>query len=355
MSEIIYLLALHKVWLNHKDLFNIFENTRNFKDFWEILSFSSLKKHNISDSKIENILKYKNKINLENIEKKVKDLNIKIIIYGDENYPENLKHIFNPPFLIYYRWDIFSESIAFVWARDMTDYGKKVIEKFVPEVWKYFSIISGWALGCDYYSHKIALKNNIKTISVFWTGIDIFYPSFNRKLFVEILEKWWWLISTFPLSEPGRAYNFPIRNEIVAWLSSGVVIVEAKEKSGSLITASLALDLWKELFSVPWNIFNLYSTWTNNLILNWQAKAFTKASDFFEEYNISAKEKEEKIIKFNDEFEEKIYKLLLKEALNIDELSEKLSINVRELSLKISLMELSLIIKKSSNWKYEII
>lgn len=352
-----YLALLHKIGLTHKNLFQIFaEKNWDFKNFFENLNFDILKNYKIPENRILQILKYKNNLNKEEIFQKIDDLDIKIITFYDENYPENLKNIFNSPFLLYVRWEISWNFLAFVWSRSITSYWKKIIENFVPKVWKYFWIISGWALGCDFYSHKIALENNIKTIAVFWTWIDIFYPPTNKNLFEEILEKSWALVSSFPIWEPWNPYNFPIRNEIVAGWSKWVFVVEAKKKSWSLITANLALDLGKDLFTSPWDIFRETSSWCNELLQKNEAKMVLKAEDILEEYNINAKNLEtKKEINFTDELEKNIYNILLLEPLNIDKISEKLTLDISTTSLKISFMELMWIIRKTENWKYEII
>lgn len=352
-----YLALLHKIWFTHKNLFEIFSmKNLDFKLFYENLSFENLKKYKISENKILQILGNKKNLDEKNIFEKIDKLQVKIITFFDDDYPENLKNIFNPPFLIYVRWDLSWNFLAFVWSRDISSYWKKIIEKFTPEVWKYFWIISWWAAWCDAYSHKISLENNIKTIAIFWTWIDVFYPEFNKNLFEEILKKWWALVSCFPIWEPGNKYNFPIRNEIVAWWSKWVFIVEAKHKSWSLITANLALDLWKDLFTSPWDIFRQNSTWCNELLLKWEAKMVLTSKDILSEFNINPKniEKNKEII-FNDDLEKDIYNILLNEPLNIDQISSKLQIDISTSSLKISFMELSMLIKKWDNWKYEII
>lgn len=352
-----YLALLHSIGLNHKNLFDIFpEKNGDFKSFFENLNYEKLKKFKIIGSKISKILENKEKLKTEDIFKKIDNLNVKIITFFDEDYPENLKNIFNPPFLIYFRWDISGNFLAFVGSRKMTSYWKKIIENFVPKVWKYFWIISGWAFWCDFYSHKIALENNIKTIAVFWTWIDVFYPFEHKNLFEKILEKSGALVSIFPIWEKWNPYNFPIRNEIVAGWSKWVFVVEAQKKSGSLITAWLALDLWKDLFTSPWEIFKPSSSWNNQLLQKMEAKMVLTAEDILEEYNIKPKNLEtKKEIKFNDELEKNIYNLLLEESLNIDKIAEKMKLDIMTISLKISLLELWALIKKSESWKYEII
>ena len=355
MNEKVYLVALHKIWIDHKKLFLIFEKKQNYKEFYENINTSILKQFGFKEQKIENILKYKNDIKLGDLEKMIIDLDVKIITFFDEDFPDYLKNIFNIPFLFYLRWNITLPWIAFIGSRNITSYWKNLIELFVPEVWRYFSIISWWAYGCDSYSHEIALKNDIKTISVIWTWIDINYPVNNKKLYDEIIRLWWGVLSIFPFWEIWNPYNFPIRNEIVAWLSRWIFVVEAREKSGSLITVKLWLDLWKDIFTPPWDIFRQNSTWCNNLILASEAKMVLSPNDVLCEYNILNNLSSKKDLKFSDEIEKNIYNVLLIESLNIDEIALKINLDISSILLKITILELWNIIRKNNYWKYEII
>ncbi len=358
MEKLIYLAWLHQIWISQKYLNLIFKDNEDYKWFFEKLNYNNLRQFSIRQDIIKNILERKNKINLENIEKKLKQRNVKIITIYDKNYPELLKNIPNPPFLFYLRWKIDnSPKFSVVWARKISSYGIKVMEKIIPEISSYFIIVSWWAAWTDTLAHKISLENNKKTISIIWTGIDYDYPVDNKKLYDEIVEKDWAIISIFPIWEPWNPYNFPIRNEIVAWISVWTLVIEARKKSGSLITANLALDLWKDLFSIPWDIFKVNSIWCNNLIKSWMAKMVTNSLVVLEEYNISTKNKnnvEKKEIIFENEIDKKIYELLLLEWFNSDELVKKLNIDISALSFRLSMMEINWIIKKTIWWKFEL-
>lgn len=353
----IYLVWLHYIWFTHKKLHKIFEHKKNYKEVFNKIDYSFLKLNNFNDNQTKFILeKYKN-IKLDFLLKKLENRNVKVITFDNEDYPDNLKNIFNPPFLFYLRWEIDnSPKISIVGSRKISNYWEKVIENISPGLSKYFSIVSGWAAWCDTKAHKEALKNNSKTISIIWTWIDIDYPIENQKLFDEIVEAKGAIISIFPIEEIWSSHNFPIRNEIVAWISQWILIVEAREKSGSLITAKLGLDMWKDLFAIPWEIFKWGNIWTNNLIKNGEAKLITSSNDILEEYNISKKKesKKEKIL-FSDKLEEIIYNTLLLESMWIDDLWLKLNLKTIDISLKISFLEIRWIICKNLSWKYEII
>jgi len=354
----IYLAGLHYIWFTYKKLHSIFKEKQNYKEIFENINFNYLKEQKFLDKQIEVILDRYKKVNLDLLEKKLENRKARIVTIYDEEYPKNLKNISNPPFLFYIRGQIDnSPKLAIIGSRKISSYWNKIIERFIPELIKYFKIVSGGAAWCDTKAHIETLNNNWKTISVIWTWIDQDYPVWNEKLFWEIEKSGWAVISIFPISEVWNPYNFPVRNEIVAGLSEWILVVEAREKSGSLITAKLGLDLWKDIFAVPWDIFKWGSAWTNNLIKNWLAKATLNSNDILEEYNISKNKlnkKEHINLKFNDNLEEKIYNILLLESLTINELSKKLDENISTMSFKLSIMEIEWKISKIPWGKFEI-
>ena len=349
MNENIYLVALHSLWFTHKKFFFIFEKKDNYKSCFDNINYSQLRKYGFSDLQIEKILSKKSKINLEKIEKTLKNRQVNIIKHSDSDFPSLLKQIPNTPYFLYTRGDITSwDCISVIWSRKVSSYWRNVIEKIIPDLLNNFTIVSGWAYGCDSIAHETAINNSWKTISVIWTWIDINYPTSNSRLYNDILESNWAIISIFPLGEPWNAYNFPIRNEIVAWLSLWTIVVEAAEKSWSLITAKLALDLWKDLFAIPWDIFKNTSKWCNNLIAKGEAKITITAEDILEEYWKTTTKNYRKII-FNDKLEEIIYKQIQGQEFSVDELIKTLDIQITTLNLKLSMMELSWLLKKI-NW-----
>lgn len=356
MSNLIYLTYLHSLWITQKKLWHIFEKSENYKEFYEKLNYETLKPY-CTEKEITSILSRKDKINLENIVKIIKEKNVELITIKDEKYPELLKQISNPPYLLYVRWQIDnSPKIVIIWSRSMTSYGKKVIEKLVPGLCKYFVIVSWWAFWCDSEAHLQTLKNNWKTIAVIWTWIDLDYPIQNKKLFDDIVTKGGWIISIFPVWEVANTYNFPIRNEIVSAISSGVVVIESGEKSGTLITANLALEQWKDVFAVPWDLYKSNSIWCNNLIKNGNAKMITVTEDILEEYNIKTKfdETSKQNIVFWNNIEKIIYDKLLLESLDTDDIVLKTGLWLWDTMTNISMLEIKGIIRKSVNGKYEI-
>lgn len=356
MDEKIYLVWLHSIWFTHKKLNYIFKSKQNYKYMFENINYDFLKKIWFRDEQVEKILENYKKINLEFLNKKLKEREVKLVICTEKDYPDSLNYIANKPYFIYIRWDLKDKNYFWlVWSRMISSYSKKVISRFVPDLGKYFSVVSGWAMWCDSEAHKVSLQNSIKTVAIIWTGIDIDYPKTNEKLYNEIIEAWWAILSIFPIWEKANAYNFPIRNEIIAWISAWVLVVEAKAKSGSLITAKLALDYGKELFAIPWDIYKSMSEWCNNLIKSWEAKLVAKSKDILEEFNLNINTSLKSEIVFEDDLEKSIYDLLVLEAMNSDLISEKLKIDINTVSSKLSFMEIDKKIRKTLDWTYEII
>ena len=235
---------------------------------------------NVDIKELESVGGISNKVaksikNLSNFDVANKELalaeknNIKILTYLDEEYPSQLKNIYDFPPVLYIKGN-FTEtdnfSVSVVGSRKPTNYGMIVTEKFC----KYFAqnsitTISGLANGIDTQVHLSTLKNSGRTIAVLGNGLLECYPSGNKKLQDEICEKGV-VISEFPLTRRALPVNFPRRNRIVAALSLATIVIEAAQKSGSLITAELACEFGKDVFAVPGPIFSKYSQGPNSLI-----------------------------------------------------------------------------------------
>jgi len=357
MSESIYLAALHSIGISQKKLHIVFEKNQHYKNLFDNICPEILKNFGFFEKQIETIMERKSKVKLDILKKKIEQRGVQVITIHDEKYPETLRQISNSPYVLYLRWTIDNTpKISVVWSRKMTSYGDILIEKIVWDISKYFIIVSGWAAWCDTKSHEIALEKGNKTLSVIGTWIDIDYPVMNKKLYDRIVDFWGWVISIFPIGEVWNPYNFPVRNEIVAWLSVWLIVIEASSKSGTLITANLALDMWKDIFAIPGDVFKSHSSWCNRLIKNWNAKLITCWEDILEEYiDISSRSHEvnrKEKIKFADTIEKEIYNIFLLESLTIDELSRKMGLDIATLSFKLSIIEINQLIRKWIWWRY---
>ena len=213
--------------------------------------------------------------------------NIDIISTEDNEYPKILKNIYDPPVSLYIKGNkeiLNNDSIAIIGCRDCTQYGKNVAQELAYNIaMKKINIVSGLAKGIDGIAHKGAILSGGKTIAVLGNGLDTIYPTENIPLAKEILKTGGAIISEYPLGERPQKQNFPERNRIVSGMSKGIIVAEAKEKSGTLITVDFALEQGRDVFVVPGNITSETSIGTNELIKQ-GAKLITSYKDVLDEY-----------------------------------------------------------------------
>ena len=215
-------------------------------------------------------------------------MEIKEIYINSGDYPERLRNIYDPPKKLYVlgNFKILKEkAIAIVGSRKATEYGKKVAFQISQELTKEnINIVSGLAIGIDTYAHlgAISIQNQASTIAVLGSGIDEIYPKENTELARKIIQTGGCIVSEYPLGTKPNKINFPQRNRIISGLTEGVVVVEASEKSGSLITAEFGIEQGKEIFAVPGNIDNPLSKGTNQLIMD-GAKMVLSSKEILEE------------------------------------------------------------------------
>lgn len=240
------------------------------ENIWNLDKNKIKNETNLEDDLINEILNVKYRKNLNLYEDYINKNQIKIISMFDDDYPDNLKNIYDKPIMLFAKGNVDlmkTKGVAIVGCRDCSEYGKSVAKKIAYDLAKQnITIISGLAKGIDKYAHIGALNANGKTIAVLGNGLDIAYPSENKKLFELILEKNGLIITEYVIGTKPSKLSFPARNRIVSGLSEGVAVVEAKEKSGALITADFALEQGKEVYAVPGNIYSLNSFGTNELI-----------------------------------------------------------------------------------------
>jgi len=209
---------------------------------------------------------------------------IKVITCLDETYPENLLNIYDRPAFLYVLGTLSKEDIAvaIVGSRHASVYGKYTTDRISRELaLRGITIVSGMARGIDSCAHRGALAAKGRTIAVLGSGLDVIYPPENKKLFAAIAENGA-VMSEFPLGTKPLSYHFPARNRIISGLSYGVVVVEAGEKSGSLITARLAMEQGREVFAIPGTIDSAASRGTNSLIKQ-GAKLIDNIDDILED------------------------------------------------------------------------
>jgi len=216
---------------------------------------------------------------------RLKETGGRVITLTDEAYPRRLKDIYDPPALLYIRGELRIEdefAIAIVGSRKTTPYGRWFTEKVGNELARHgVTIVSGMARGIDSLAHMGAVSGGGRTIAVLGCGVDVIYPSENRNLFAKIIDHGA-VLSEFPMGSPPEGGHFPRRNRIISGLSLGVVVVQANEKSGSLITAGYALEQGREVFAVPGNVGTESSRGVHRLIKE-GAKLVESSEDILEE------------------------------------------------------------------------
>ncbi|HET7629047.1 MAG TPA: DNA-processing protein DprA [Bacillales bacterium] len=205
---------------------------------------------------------------------------IEIVTRFDDRYPPLLKHIFDPPWVLYCRGNVSlfqqSDMLSVIGTRNPSSYGLKVLRHLLlPLVRSGRGIVSGLAEGIDSAAHRLALQS--ATIAVLGSGLFHVYPKSERDLFEQIGRSHL-LISEFPPDTPARPWQFPLRNRIISGLTKGTLVVEARERSGTLITADQALEQGRDVYAVPGSVFEPRSAGTNHLIQQ-GARLVTDASD----------------------------------------------------------------------------
>jgi len=272
-----------------------------------------------------------------------------IIKKNDKLYPPLLKKIPDAPAILFskgnYQKDILEETLAVVGSRRMTSYGKRVTEEIVGAVAEQgISIVSGFMYGIDIIAHQTALRARGKTIAVMPCGINVIHPSYQKETYNEIAAKGL-ILSEYDGDYPPDKWTYPRRNRIVVGLARIVLIIEAGEKSGSLITASLALKYKRKLLTVPGSIFSPVSKGTNELIKKKLAEPILSAKDvlafFSKKDNKCSGEKRKGLTRE----EQDILNILKNEALEADKIATQLGKSMAEVNSTLSLLEIKGLVK----------
>jgi len=278
---------------------------------------------------------------------------IKKVSITDPKYPGILKKIPSPPKQLYYlgKWgkELFKKSLAIVGTRRITNYASRAMDQLIPSlVAEKVTIISGFMYGVDSEAHQKCLECGGRTIAVLGSGLNFIYPPENKKLYQQILKTNGLILSEYEPDVKPQLWTFPQRNRIISGLATlGVLIVEAGQKSGSLITAQLARKQKKKLLALPGPITSSVSAGTNMLIKSGQAKMVLSAKDILGFKSPSIPKQPARL----DPIEQKICRILEVEPLTIDEISRKINQNIVETSKTLTMISLKGIIKEE-NGKY---
>ncbi|MFA6897171.1 MAG: DNA-processing protein DprA [Patescibacteria group bacterium] len=312
----------------------------------------------IEEKIIERIIEGRKNIDPDTELEKLEKENIRIVAQNDENFPKDLLEISSPPAMLYVKGELLPDEfcLGIVGSRKISEYGRRVAEDFARELsTNGVTLVSGMAFGVDTITHWQCAKLKRRTIAVLGSGIDekSIYPSSNRQIAKEIANCGC-VISEYPIGTPPLKQNFPARNRIISGISKGVLVIEASQTSGSLITARFALEQNREVFAVPGNIYSKNSEGTNSLI-KMGAKSACKIEDILEEFNFAlnpAIREAKKIIPDSPEEELVLNGLSFDEAVHIDKLALATQIKTASLSSILTLMEIKGMIKDVGGMRY---
>lgn len=344
------LCFLHAIkGIGNKSLWKIGDN---FASFENCVKSDSSRLHLLLKSELAEAIIYKRRQSdifscLERLEKE----GIRTVSFTEPYYPPSLRNIYNPPMLLYYKGNagcVNKICLAIVGSRAASNYGRTTARKLGFQLASMeIAVVSGMARGIDAQAHGVALDAGGKTIAVLGSGLNIIYPRSNLRLCEEICERGL-VISEFPLDTNPEPGNFPMRNRIISGISRGVVVVEARSKSGALITADYALEQGRDVFAVPGAINRESSAGANNLIKQ-GAKLITGLEDIIEEYyDISVPKKDslpQEELPFLTEAEYNLLKCLDVEPLLFDDIIANTGFSIGELSHLLLKLELAGIVK----------
>lgn len=315
-----------------------------------------LKKAGLDRRALENLTTGRSTISLDGEMEKIERQGAKVLTWDDPAYPPRLLNIYNPPPVLYVKGEILSEdqwAVAVVGTRRATVYGKEAARWIAGDLARNrVTIVSGLARGIDSEAHRAALDAGGRTIAVLGSGIDIIYPAESRRLAQAVVERGA-LVSEYAIGTPPEAGNFPPRNRIISGLSLGVVIVEAGERSGALITGDFALEQGREVFAVPGNIFRRKSMGTNKLIQQ-GAKPVLSVEDVLEELNLTmvSQQVEVRAVVPENETEATLLEYITAEPIHVDEIGQKSGLPIAQVSSTLALMELKGMVRQVGGMNY---
>lgn len=318
-------------------------------DIGQLIDFSDkdiLKIENLNLNIKQNIVKYKSRAYIDSLKEKLYKHGVSYIGKNESIYPSKLKHIYNSPSILFYKGDINqlnNISLAMVGSRKPTPYGIWCAQSLSEKLSNYnINIVSGMAMGIDEYSHKGCIKGSSKTIAVLGSGVENPLPKKNLNLSNKILEDGGLLISEYNVGHPVSPSNYPARNRIISGLSEGVIVVEATQKSGALITVDFALEQGKNVFAIPGNINSDMSKGCH-MIIKEGAKLVDNIEDIINEYNFK---KVNKIANDSNSnaltcVQQSIFDIIKsKGSLHIDRICDYTNMNIQDINCILNMLEI---------------
>ncbi len=319
-------------------------------------SIQQLQAANLDKRSLQNLLLARRELDLEQEWQRVQKANVQVLTWDDPDYPPNLREIDAPPPVLYVRGEIVERdalAVALVGTRRASSYGREVGHVLASELVRNgITIVSGLALGVDTIVHQAALDAGGRTIAVLGSGVDQIYPAQNRALAQAIMSNGA-LVSEYPLGTRPEANNFPPRNRIISGLSRGIVIIEAGQRSGALITASFAADQGRDVFAVPGSILHPGSVGCNELIRQ-GAIPCLNVNDILDHLNIT-RLNEQQLLRETvppDPLETQLLFHLSSEPRHIDEIVRQSVMSSPQVSSLLTMMELKGLVRQVGSMSY---
>lgn len=356
-EELSYWLAFSQMRglkLKYDHFNNILDRFENLTNLWSASKAELLESRLFNQEILENFFDQKRKADPEKLLQTVLEKNITALPYSHPNYPLGLRHIHDPPMVLYINGSLmphqFLSPLAIVGTRKPTTYGRTVAKLFSKELASAgATIISGMAIGIDSLCHWGALEGGGKTVAVLACGVDQCYPSSNRPLFEKLTnEDVGCVVSEyFPGTKPEK-WRFPARNRIISGLCEGLLVVEAAESSGALISANLAFGQSRNVYAIPGRINNEMSKGTNDLIYRQVAHLVTTPMQLIEAMNWVVSKKDSKQASVVELFgrEKEVYDFLTDEPVHFDFICSEIGMPAGELSGTLTILELAGIIER---------
>src|SRR5688572_7717093 len=305
---------------------------------------------------IERVIQARENVDLEKVWEKIEKQGIKILTWEDEAYPQRLKEIDQPPPVLYIRGEYLPDdlfAVAIVGTRRATPYGRQITEELAAFLAvNGMTVISGLARGVDAIAHQTALRAGGRTIGILGSGVDKIYPPEHRALADQMMQRGA-IISDYAVGTPPDASNFPPRNRIISGLSLAVVVIEAAETSGALITAEFAAEQGREIFAVPGSILAPQSKGTNKLIQNGVLPLLTP-DDLMQALDLTrmGEQKAARNMIPADATEARLMNVLSSEPLHVDEIRNQAGLPIEKISATLALMELKGMVRQVGGMNY---
>lgn len=310
----------------------------------------------LSAKLVERVAQVRANVNLDEIMAQADKAGIRILTWQDDEYPAHLKEIDQPPPVLYLRGEITPEdswAVAIVGTRAVTPYGRQVTDELATTLVQHgVTIVSGLARGVDAVAHSAALKAGGRTLAVLGSGVDKIYPPEHRQM-AEKISSSGAVISDYAPGTPPESANFPPRNRIISGLSMAIVVVEAGDTSGALITAEFAAEQGRDVFAIPGSIYAPQSKGTNRLLRN-GAKTLLTPQDVLEALDLTRNVERREIRKVipTDTTEAALLETLGAEPIHVDEIRNRTGLPIEKVSSALTMMELKGMVRQVGGMNY---